>query len=500
MLPGDAVRIPIDQYLGKKHLASWRQHLLGSIEGQLQLATGSVLLLGFSIASLGTLTITHQNLVRDLEADATTIKHVITSEASAAVELPTLERNRRLLQARERQTNWKHTVWIELSDGTDLLPSHSEGSVPPDLIWQLLRDNSYQDSENIRETQLSDGTTILSLSQETTLPGLRIGVAQNITAYSRAINHQVSLLAVTWGGAMLLSLQAISLLVKKIVKPLKQLSMAAANVNSETLPQGQILLDKPPLEVADLATSYNELMGRLSQAWNQQQSFVSSVSHELRTPLTIISGYLERTLRRSKSLLPNERQDLAIAADEANRIKRLLTDLLILSRSDCSQLDLVLQLVNPLELLQDVVDQSSQSLGRAVNLAIKFSKELNQKELWTSADQLKQVLLNLIENANKYSPNNSPIEVEVTSSKNECIIRVKDYGYGIPPDELDRIFERFYRGSNSNRREGSGLGLSVVKLLVDAMGGSIQVESKPGKGSCFSLYLPLKNPTKHELS
>jgi len=121
-----------------KQRSSWRQHLFGSIEGQLKLATGLVLLLGFSIASLGTLLVTRQNLIHDLEADSASIKRSITGEAKALIALPTLERNRRLLQARERQTNWKHTVWLELADGTDLLPSHSEGSVPPEVIWELV--------------------------------------------------------------------------------------------------------------------------------------------------------------------------------------------------------------------------------------------------------------------------------------------------------------------------------------------------------------------------
>ena len=125
-----------------KQRSSWRQHFFCSIEGQLKLATGLVLLLGFSIASLGTLLVTRQNLVHDLEADSASINRSIVGEAKTLIALPTLERNRRLLQARERQTNWKHTVWLELADGTDLLPSHSEGSVPPEVIWELVgRDN-----------------------------------------------------------------------------------------------------------------------------------------------------------------------------------------------------------------------------------------------------------------------------------------------------------------------------------------------------------------------
>ena len=474
--------------------SAWRQHLLGSIEGQLKLATGAVLLLGFSLASLGTLWVTRQNLLHDLEADTNSINRSITGEARASLAFPTLERNRRLLQARERQTNWKHTVWLELADGTDLLPSHSEGSVPPEVIWQLLGRHNPAASNQPRETELGDGTTVLSLRQDTPIPGLKIGVAQNITAFSRAINQQVFLLAITWGGALLLSLQITSLLVKRIVKPLRQLGAAAAEVNSETLPQSQILLNDPPREVAELAAAYNALMARLAQAWRQQQQFVGSVSHELRTPLTIISGYLQRTLRRNDSLTPSQREDLGIAADETDRMKRLLGDLLTLSRSDCSRLDLVRQRIDPVPLLQDVVEQSCQTLARPITLEHQWPAIHHPRQILACPDQLKQVLLNLIENADKYSPKDAPIEVNLICNKSGSTISVRDHGNGILPDELPLIFDRFYRGSNSHRQSGSGLGLSVVQLLVEAMGATVEVESHPGEGSCFCLRWPAVVP------
>ena len=474
--------------------SNWRRHLLGSIESQLKLATGGVLLLGFSIASLGTLLVTRHNLVHDLEVDANSINRSISGEARASMALPPLERNRRLLQARERQTNWKHTVWIELADGTDLLPSHSEGSVPPEVIWELLDSPNRSVTTMARETQLTDGTSVLSLRQNTPIPGLTIGIAQNITAFSRAINQQVFLLAITWGGALLLSLQVTSLLVKRIVKPLRQLGAAAADVNSETLPQSQILLNDPPREVADLANAYNALMVRLANAWRQQQDFVGSVSHELRTPLTIISGYLQRTLRRDDNLTPTQQHDLGVAADETDRMKRLLGDLLTLSRSDCSRLELVRQRIDPLPLLQDLVDQSSHTLARPIALEQHCPRRDAQRQILACPDQLKQVVLNLIENADKYSPKDATIEVDLVHTLAGSTIKIRDHGDGILPEELDHIFERFYRGSNSHRQAGSGLGLSVVQLLVEAMGASIQVESSPGQGSCFSLHWPADSP------
>ena len=474
----------------RKQEASWRQPFLGSIQGQLQLATGAMLLFVFSIASLGTLWITRQNLIRDLKADTSSINKSISDEAKNIISLPTLERNRRLLRERERQTNWKHTVWLELADGTHLLPSNSEGSVPPEVIWQLIGRNNPKANNLPQQTEQLDGTTVLSLRQDSIITGLKIGVAQNITAYSRAINQQVFLLAVTWAGALLVSLQFTSLLVKRIVKPLRQLEDAAAKVNSETLPQSQILLQNPPREVAELASAYNALIARLAQAWGQQQQFVSSVSHELRTPLTIISGYLQRTLRRSNNLTTNERKDLTIAADETDRMIRLLGDLLTLSRSDCSHLEVERQRFDPLPLMEDIASRCRRTLIRPITVEDRSLHNHQTRQIFACPDQLKQVLLNLIENADKYSPQNRPIELGFIEHTNGTVISIKDHGVGISSDELPRIFERFYRGSNSHRQEGSGLGLSVVQLLADAMGARIEVNSTLGEGSCFSLHWP----------
>ena len=473
-------------------LPSWRKKFFGSIEAQLQLATGGVLLLGFSIASVATLMITRHNLVHDLEVDTSRINRLITKEAKAAILLPAMKRNRRLHQARERQTNWKHTVWLELADGTDLLPSHSEGSVPPEVIWPLVGHNTPSSTNIAHETQLIDGTTVLSLRQNTSIPGLKVGVAQNITAFSRAINQQVFLLSITWGGAVLLSLQVTALLVKRIVKPLNQLQAAAAQVNSETLPQSQIILQDSPREVVELAAAYNGLMDRLAQAWGQQQQFVGSVSHELRTPLTIISGYLQRTLRRDDGLTATQRHDLAIAADETDRMKRLLADLLTLSSSDCCRMELVRKWFYPMPLLHDVVEQSGQTLERPISFQDNSASEYSRRQILACPDQLKQVLLNLIENACKYSPKGSAINVFLHNDAAGSTISVKDHGDGILPEDLPHIFDRFYRGSNGNRKAGSGLGLSVVQLLVEAMGASIRVESTPGEGSCFYLHWPVE--------
>lgn len=468
----------------------WLKLLPNSIEGQLQLATSLVVISGFTIASSATLWISNQNLLKQLRTQSQQVNKAISNEAKASVELPTLERDRRLIQAREAQTNWQHTVWLELDDGSHLLPSRSEGSVPPDVIWQLAGISNRSAQLKPTYTHLNDGITILSIVTESEVPGIQIGVAQNITAFTSAINHQYILLALTWGGALVLSLLLTTILVRRIVRPLRQLSHAASTVTSETLPQGQILFQRSPLEVNELAAAYNDLITRLTDAWAQQQSFVCSVSHELRTPLTIISGYLQRTLRRSKALLAEDRENLNIVEQEVRRITRLLDNLLSLSRSDCHQPTLPLESIDPLPLLQDVVILSSHTLGRNVVLSNKLASfDGCSLRLEATPDYLRQVIINLIENADKYSEIGQPIEVRLDAICEHVVISVIDYGVGISIDDLPHVFERFYRGKNKACNSGSGLGLSIVKLFVETMGGCIEVSSTPGIGSCFAVHL-----------
>jgi signal transduction histidine kinase len=472
-----------------KPRSDWRKWLPSSIEGQLQLATGGVVATGFTIASIATVWISNQNLLRQLQEQSASVNRAISKEAKPSLELPILERDRKLLQAREEQTNWQHTVWLEFDDGSHLLPSRSEGSVPPDVIWQLAGRSHPEGVGKPVYTHLSDGTTILSMVSQSEIPGIQIGIAQNITAFTSALYHQYLLLVLTWGGALLLSLHLTSSLVRRIVRPLRQLSQAASTVTSDSLPQGQIVIQASPSEVTDLAAAYNGLIDRLAQAWQQQESFVSSVSHELRTPLTIVSGYLQRTLRRSKSLQVEDRKNLTIAEEEAQRITRLLGNLLSLSRNDCQQLSLSLEVIDPLPLLEEVVALSRHALSRPFVLDQEALSAERFCKILASPDQLKQVIINLIENADKYSAAGQPIEIHLRADGDEFIIAVCDHGDGIAPADLPHIFERFYRGTTSRRSPGSGLGLSIVQLFIEAMGGQIQVSSTPGQGSCFELHL-----------
>ena len=168
-------------------------------------------------------------------------------------------------------------------------------------------------------------------------------------------------------------------------------------------------------------------------------------------------------------------------------MQQLLNDLLDLSRSDSGRLQVKQEPVDLRPLLEEVVRAQGAALTRELTLELP-AEDISTTALGDAA-RLRQVLLNLIENAHKYSPPEQPIQLRLHSGLNALVLEVEDRGIGIPLQDQAYVFDRFHRGANTTGQSGSGVGLSVVKLLLEAMGGSIKVKSEPGMGSCFRIQL-----------
>lgn len=280
---------------------------------------------------------------------------------------------------------------------------------------------------------------------------------------------------------------AIAIYVQRSLQPLQRMSKLTETISAERLGEVQINLDNAPSEVKELAHTFDQMLIRLRDALEQQRQFVSNVSHELRTPLTIVSGYLQSTLRRGDNLNEPQREALEIATSEANRTIGLLKDLLDLARADSGRMHFNLE---PL-LLNDLVFEVVAMAEQYSNRAIAIEEPVGLIEVKAQRDRLKQVLLNLIDNAVKYSDPSTPITLTLDRQGERAIVQVCDRGNGIPLPQQARIFERFYRVDEARSRStgGSGLGLSIVKTLVEGMGGSVSVRSKLGEGSVFTVTL-----------
>jgi signal transduction histidine kinase len=252
-------------------------------------------------------------------------------------------------------------------------------------------------------------------------------------------------------------------------------------------------------ETATLGKAFNEMAAELELEASQRDrldrmkdEFVLTASHELRSPLTSVQGFAELLIMDRDSLTPRQVETVEIILDNCRHLVRLLNDLLDLARSDAGRLTIRPRPVQPAPLIEDVVrtmraqtDKSEQTLTERI--------EPNLPLIEVEPDRIRQILVNLVTNAHEYSPKKASIEVTAGVVGAAVEIDVTDNGPGIPPAQLEHIFERFVRGDAglTQRVGGTGLGLAISKSLVELHAGSISVDSEVGRGSTFKVVLPL---------
>lgn len=297
----------------------------------------------------------------------------------------------------------------------------------------------------------------------------------------------LALLALSVGGWFLAD-RALSP-VNRIIATARQIS--ASNLD-ERLPVG-----RSGDEIARLAETFNSLLARLESAFRKTRQFSADASHELRTPLTILKGETEVALRWAKT--PEEFQNiLASNLDEVDRMGRMIEDLLTLAKSDAGEMPLDWHRFSLSDMLQHLYLQT-RVLGEDKGVDIVLVLNVN-REIWLVGDELRlrQVVLNLISNGIKYTPSGGRIEIGLATDETDALVSVHDTGIGIPPEHLPHIFDRFYRIDKARNRldGGTGLGLAIVKWIVEAHQGRIEVASEAGKGSTFTVRLPLAGPRR----
>ncbi len=241
-------------------------------------------------------------------------------------------------------------------------------------------------------------------------------------------------------------------------------------------------------EIGILINTFNEMLARLQELFEKQRRFSADVSHELRTPLTTLLGNIA-LLKRWETLPAAERMEMLAEMEvEAERMRRMIADLLLLAQTDADRV-LVRERVELDTLLLEVYHQARR---RAEGREIVLVGE-EQAVVMGDAERLRQMLVNLVNNAIQYTPSGGRIELSLRCVGNQAEIMVSDTGQGIAPEDLPYIFDRFYRADKARSRAagGTGLGLSIVKWVVEAHGGEIDVQSQVGKGSSFRVRLPL---------
>ena len=238
----------------------------------------------------------------------------------------------------------------------------------------------------------------------------------------------------------------------------------------------------------------NEQMERLRELDVMKNQLVSSVSHELRTPLTSIVGFLELLVDGEAGELSEDQEHfLGIIGRNCDRLTRLVDDILFVARVDAGRLSLDLQDIDIVDVVAKTVE-SARPVAARKDLTLKFDAETDTLVLHADPVRIGELLDNLTSNAIKFTPEGGVVTVVVASDDGILHLEVRDTGVGIPPDEVEKLFERFFRASTSSVAAGTGLGLSITKSIVEAHRGKIWVESTLGEGTTFLVDLPLRVP------
>jgi signal transduction histidine kinase len=313
-------------------------------------------------------------------------------------------------------------------------------------------------------------------------------IAQNISNEKILFTYLIHSLTIATIIAITIMIMAITWYICYSLIPLEKICNLAENISADKLKEVSIDFNYSASEVKKLAQTLEKMLMRLGESWENQQQLLSNVSHELRTPLTIVSGYLQSTLRRGENLTFIQKEALSVAVSEANRTVQLLEDLLDLARADNGNIQMQMKIVIVNDLMREIIAMAQQYRTRNINL----TEENSNVKIKVDRNRFKQICLNLIDNAIKYSSEDTDINIVLKQDKS-AVIEIHDQGIGIPLALQNRIFERFYRVDEARNRDtgGTGLGLAIVKSLVNIMNGKITLISQPEKGSIFIISFPL---------
>jgi signal transduction histidine kinase len=274
---------------------------------------------------------------------------------------------------------------------------------------------------------------------------------------------------------------------KKAFAPIHKIVTLAKNITAEDLSH-RIESVKSSDEIGELADTFNEMIARLEHSFKQIRQFSGDVAHELKTPLTVIKGEIEVALRKERKT--EEYHDILTSlAEETEKLRTIVEDLLFLSRMDAHSIPLSFTELSLDELLLEVYEDSYR-LAERKQVALSL-RNVESVKIMGDAGLLKRLFSNLILNAIRYTPAGGKVELFLRQNPDTAVWTITDTGIGIPEDQLQYIFDRFYRVDRSRSHEtgGSGLGLAIVQKIVEAHEGKIEVTSEVGKGTTFRILL-----------
>jgi heavy metal sensor kinase len=371
-------------------------------------------------------------------------------------------------------------------------PGHFDGASFDPAILKI-------DHPQFEYATLADNTPIRLYTAPFVLEQQGAGVIQVAENYRHVQEVQRLLISLLVLGIPFILLAASGggwFLANSALAPIDRITRTAGQISAQDLHQ-RLNLKLPNDEVGRLATTFDTMLARLENAFEQQKRFIADASHEMRTPLTILKGDVEVALNRPRSAKEYQ-ETLKMVNQTTDRLNALTEELFLLARADNNQYPLQLEPINlPQLLTHEVSSLLPHALKKQVTLHLDTPDELS---LPGDPAKLARLFRNLIENAIKYAQANDAVTITVTSVNSQARITIADTGPGIPSEHLAHIFERFYRIDKARSRQtaevgsGAGLGLSIAQWLAQAHGGRIEVTSEVGQGTTFTVWLPLTPP------
>ena len=333
------------------------------------------------------------------------------------------------------------------------------------------------------------GEKILSVSTPLLFNGRVVGVLRYVTALREADRSVLVNMAVAMGVALLcvaLAIGANAIFINNVVEPVMVVSDAARRISGGSY--GMQVDNHYRDELGELVDNINDMSLKISQSEKMQQEFVSSVSHELRTPLTAINGWAETLAADPGANLEQTQRGLNIIVKESRRLTSMVEELLDFTRMQDGRFTLHVEETDLLAELEDAIF-TYREIFRQEGIELRYECADDLPTIAADGERMKQVFCNVLDNAAKHGGSGRRIDVSVSEEEGSMIIRVRDFGPGIPAEELPYVKQKFYKGSSKAR--GSGIGLAVCDEIVRLHNGSFDIANAEGGGAVVTMRLPL---------
>lgn len=393
---------------------------------------------------------------------------------------------------------------LDLNLGTEVWVVDKKGAVIATAANHEYCEGNYLEASELKKMQSGSISVYKGKSQYFQEPVIRViipiiqeeKVIGAIVLYSpiQGINKALASLSQLVLTAGIISL-AIAFLIgiilsRRLSRPILTITEASTLI-AKGQKQVTVPTDTSIEEINQLGRTFNDMSSKVEANEERMKEFVANVSHELRSPLTSIKGFVEALIDNKGKTPEAQQRFLTIINNETDRLSQLVNDLLILSRSEEEIISLKPEVIELKEFIENVLT-SFHSRAEENSINMEVISEENSISLKIDLNSLHQIIVNLVDNALKYSPLGGNVSISLKESEEMISISICDSGLGIPERDLPHIWDRFYRVDKDRSREtgGTGLGLAIVKKLTEKNGGQVEAESVFGKGSIFSVRFP----------